>query len=101
MSKFLIRIELHHETNYNLLHAALARRGISRIITGDNGVAYRLPTGTYYCVSPLPIAGVHASAKSAAIEAGHAHPALVVSEASVSAWSGLDVVSAHEQRLGI
>lgn len=100
MSMFLIRIELHHETNYDPLHAAMARRGMTRFITGSDSRVYRLPTGTYYHTSTSSAAIVHATASAAAAEVGHKNPSVIVADTNSCRWSGLEIASAHEQRMG-
>ena len=47
MAQFTVRIELHEaqRADYETLHAAMERRGFSRLITGDNGINSRLEVG--------------------------------------------------------
>jgi hypothetical protein len=49
MASYLARVELHNATydDYEVLHAAMQRRGFSRTIASDEPRTYRLPTGTY------------------------------------------------------
>lgn len=49
MSRFTVRVELHAatEADYQRLHAAMAKQGFSRIITGGDGQRYHLPTAEY------------------------------------------------------
>ena len=51
MANYLARVELHlaGPEDYEKLHVSMLERGYVRKITGEDGVAYRFPTGTY-CV---------------------------------------------------
>ena len=51
MTHFIIRIELlghgHDSPAYQRLHDALGAKSVSRVIRGDDGSLYRLPSATY------------------------------------------------------
>ena len=49
MANYVARIELHNASysDYETLHAAAQRRGLSRTIVSNDGTRYQLPTGTY------------------------------------------------------
>jgi hypothetical protein len=46
---FLVRVELHGglERDYQVLHAAMARIGLNRIVTNGSGVKFELPSAEY------------------------------------------------------
>jgi hypothetical protein len=50
MANYLARVELHLASpeDYEQLHLSMQRRGYTRRITGEDGISYRLPTGTYF-----------------------------------------------------
>jgi hypothetical protein len=70
MSKYLVRIELHHasEADYAVLHAAMLRKGFLRTIPADDGTLYQLPTAEYYCESEFGVTRIHNLAEAAATE---------------------------------
>jgi hypothetical protein len=45
---FSVRVELHGDADYELLHASMHEVGFRRVVLGDKGVMSRLPTGSYY-----------------------------------------------------
>lgn len=94
---FLIRIELHHETNYNPLYEAMSALGFKRLINADDGRIYKLPTGLYYRGNSGTAEGVRKLAHQAAVIAGHLDAMIVVADAKSLAWSGLDEASALDQ----
>ena len=49
MASFTVRVELHQATwvDYETLHAAMAQKGFSRQIKGDDGKTYQLPLAEY------------------------------------------------------
>ena len=86
---YLIRIELHKTANYEPLHTAMERRGMTRVIAGRDGGLFMLPTGTYYKATTSTASAVRQEAESAAREAGHPNAMIVVADASNVVWSGL------------
>lgn len=101
MSDFVVRIELHRENDYEPLHAAMAARGLSRLIRGGDGVTYKLPTGVYY-VEKSKANGetVHATAKAAAHAVGHYNAAILVVDSKECRWTGLDPATPLELKKG-
>ena len=92
MSQFTVRIELHEArwAHYDTLHAAMARHGFSRLITGDDGRTYQLPWAEYdstHNLSSLQVLGI---AQNAAASTGKKNSVLVT-EAKNRAWSGLQI----------
>jgi hypothetical protein len=90
MPAFTIRVELHNASysDYETLHAAMARRGFSRQITSDDGVTYQLPTAEYERSGNLTTQQVLDAAKAAAAETGKTF-AVLVTEATRRMWIGL------------
>ena len=92
MANFTVRIELHDATwdDYNVLHAAMEKKGFSRLITANNGVTYRLPWAEYNATGNLMCTQVRDIAQEAAAQTGKRN-AVFVTEAVGRAWSGLQV----------
>lgn len=90
MPAFTTRVELHNASysDYETLHAAMARRGFSRLITSDDGVTYQLPTAEYERSGNLTAQQVLDAAKAAAAETGKSF-AVLVTEATRRMWHGL------------
>lgn len=92
MANFTVRVELHKATwdDYDVLHAAMERKGFSRRLRGDNGLDYRLPWAEYSGSGNLSCEQVRDIARQAANETGKGNSVLVT-EAVRWAWSGLQV----------
>jgi hypothetical protein len=92
MAQFTVRIELHEAAwaDYEALHAAIARQGFSRLITGDDGRTYHLPWAEYNGAGNLSSVQVRQIAKAAADGTGK-QSAVLVTEAHNRAWVGLEV----------
>ena len=92
MPSFTTRVELHNAnySDYETLHAAMARRGFLRLITSDEGSTYHLPTAEYDRVGDLNAHQVLDAAKAAAAETGKSFGVLVT-ESRGRVWSGLSV----------
>ena len=96
MPAFTTRVELHAATysDYETLHAAMARRGFSRLITSDDGATYQLPTAEYNRAGDLTAQQVLEAAKAAASETGKSF-AVLVTESSRRMWYGLAQVQSR------
>jgi hypothetical protein len=96
MPAFTTRVELHNASysDYETLHAAMGRRGFSRLITSDDGVTYQLPTAEYDCSGNLTTQLVLDAAKAAAAETGKTF-AVLVTEAPRRMWRGLAQVQSR------
>jgi hypothetical protein len=92
MASFTVRIELHKASwdDYNTLHAAMERRGFSRLVRADDGRTFRLPWAEYDGTGNLTCAQVRDVAQEAANETGK-RSSVFVTEAASRAWSGLQV----------
>lgn len=79
MSNYITRIELHRaiESDYENLHAAMAKQGFSRKIESDQGDWYQLPTATYALTSSETRSQVFGRAKVAAESTKKAHSIIV------------------------
>jgi len=82
----MTRVELHgaQESDYETLHAAMARVGFNRIIS-NAGTAYYLPTAEYIVHSSLDATGVRNVAKTAANSTGKTSWVLTIQSAGM-AW---------------
>ncbi|MGH9436332.1 MAG: type V toxin-antitoxin system endoribonuclease antitoxin GhoS [Candidatus Acidiferrales bacterium] len=92
MAQFTIRVELHEAqwTDYDTLHAAMARQGFSRLVTADDGRSYQLPWAEYNGTAALTSMQVLGAAQTAANSTGKKNSVLVT-ESKSRAWSGLAV----------
>jgi hypothetical protein len=90
MAKFTVRVELHAASysDYELLHAAMERRGFSRQIKSDEGKTYFLPTAEYDKRGDFSPEQTLDSAKAAAAETGKRF-AVLVTESAGRKWHGL------------
>jgi hypothetical protein len=93
MSQFITRVELHKGTSedYEILHAAMARKGFSRTIQGSDGITYHLPWAEYYANTTSSIEQVRSAAISAADATGR-NSSVLVSQAIQIAWQNLGPV---------
>jgi len=70
MAKYLTRVELHGAQHgdhaYDVLHTAMGVKGFSRMIVGDQGNVYRLPTAEYQIETGLTTRQVNDTALAAA-----------------------------------
>lgn len=98
MARFTVRVELHSASysDYETLHAAMARRGLSRHITSDDGKTYQLPTDEYDKKGDFTPQQVLDSSKAAAAETGKAF-AVLVTQAESRTWVGLQEVAVRAQ----
>ena len=90
MSYYVTRVELHYATHedYENLHGAMQRAGFSRLIVGDDGQTYHLPTAEYVMIGDYDVAGVRSAAARAAATTGKRFAVVVTKGASLS-WEGL------------
>jgi hypothetical protein len=90
MADFTVRVELHQAVgaDYDVLHAAMERKGFSRLITADNGQTYHMPWAEYNGSGNLTSAQVREIARGAANTTGKTNAAFVT-EARTRAWIGL------------
>jgi hypothetical protein len=96
MADFIARVELHSAAyvDYESLHLYMQQRGYSRVIKGDDGKTYQLPTGTYTSVGSFAsTSSALQSAVAAANATGKASSVIVADRISAS-WQGLPIASA-------
>jgi hypothetical protein len=98
MARFTTRVELHSASysDYEALHAAMARRGFSRYITADDGKTYQLPTAEYDKSGNFTAQQVLEAAKAGAAETGKSY-AVLVTEAAIRTWVGLQQINVTAQ----
>lgn len=91
MANYLARVELQLASpeDYEKLHLSMQLRGYARKITGEDGVVYQLPTGTYFVTGTSAALSVALNAAvDAANETGKKSAVLVTDWNSVR-WYGL------------
>ena len=91
MANYMARVELDlaGPEDYERLHASMRQRGYLRQITGEDGVVYRLPTGTYYITdSSAGLSVALNAAVDAANETGK-RAAVLVTDWYAARWTGL------------
>jgi hypothetical protein len=89
MSMFTVRVELHSATwqDYTNLAKDLAVKGITDVITADDGKRYKMPPAEYNYVGNESIDAVYNAAVASAVGTGRNH-AVLVSEAVRRKWMG-------------
>jgi hypothetical protein len=99
MSSYTIRVELHDAIwqNYTSMAADLATKGITDLITADDGTHYKLSPAEYNYVGPGSLDDVFNTVTAAATKTGKRH-AVFVTEAQRRKWQGLAV--AQTRRVG-
>ena len=72
MAQFTVRVELHDAqwADYDVLHAAMAQQGFSRLIMADDGRTYQLPWAEYDGAGNLNSMQVLGIAQNAAASTG-------------------------------
>ena len=91
MANYLARVELRlaGPEDYEKLHISMQQRGYVRKITGEDGIVYQLPTGTYFVLDTIAALSVALNvAVDAANETGKTSAVIVTDWKSVS-WYGL------------
>jgi hypothetical protein len=91
MANYLARIELRlaGPEDYERLHLGMQQRGYVRQVTGEDGVTYQLPPGTYFVTGTSAVLHVALNAAvDAANETGKSSAVLVTDWQSMR-WSGL------------
>jgi len=91
MANYIARVELHSATyeDYESLHASMQTRGYSRTIAADNGVVYKLPTGTYVVRNTNVEIDVARNAAVAAAQATGKSSSVIVADWTRASWEGL------------
>lgn len=96
MSSFTIRVELHDANWQHYVDMAkdLAAKGITDIITADNGTSYKMSPAEYDYVGSASIDDVLNVVVASAAKTGKRH-AVLVTEATRRKWIGLQPVQAR------
>lgn len=96
MARFVTRIELYaaSQSDYGVLHTAMAAEGFRQTITSGDGTVYQLPTAEYYFDGALARGAVLEAAQRAAARTRKTF-AVLVTEAQVCTWVGLKVVQSR------
>jgi hypothetical protein len=87
---YMIRVELHGASyaHYERLHVALAAKGVTNVIAGDNGSRYKLPPAEYIYGGRESVVQVRDAVYQVAASV-LANPAVVVTQRGACAWQGL------------
>jgi hypothetical protein len=91
MANYLATVELFlaGPEDYVRLHASMKQRGYSRTISGEDGVLYQLPGGSYFTTgSSANLEVALRAAVDAAKETGK-QSAVMVTDWRAATWSGL------------
>jgi hypothetical protein len=98
MTMFIIRVELHEATRQNYIDLAndLATKGITDVITGDNGNSYKMSPGEYNYIGDANIDAVLGAVQTSAAKTGRGY-AVFVTQASQTKWLGLPIVEARRR----
>ena len=95
MANYMARVELHAATwnDYDTLHVTMQRRGYSRVVQGDDGNWYQLPTGTYIVKNTnSSLQDARGAAFAAANETGK-QSSVIVADWNGASWVGLPLVT--------
>lgn len=96
MSYFTIRVELHDANWQHYVDMAkdLATKGITDVITADDGTSYKMPPAEYNYVGNASIDHVLEATKASAAKTGKRYGVLIT-EASRRKWVGLEQIQAR------
>jgi len=96
MPNFIARVELHSASyaDYESLHVYMQQGGFARIIKGDDGKVYQLPTGTYVSAAAMPSTAAALQIAVVAANATGKTSSIIIAEWVSAAWQGLSVVNA-------
>jgi hypothetical protein len=96
MPSFIARVELHSASyaDYESLHIYMQQRGFVRVIKGNDGKAYHLPTGTYVSAGAISSTAGALQATVAAANATGKASSVIVADWNSATWQGLSVLSA-------
>jgi hypothetical protein len=91
MANYLARVELHLASSgdYEKLHVSMQQRGYVRKITGEDGVVYQLPTGTYFVTGTSAVLSVALNAAVDAANETGKQSAVFVTDWQAARWYGL------------
>ena len=92
MANYIARVELHLAVpeDYQRLNLSMQQRGYARKITGEDGVIYQLPTGTYFVTETSAVLEVALRAAVEAADQTGKKFAVIVTDWNSARWSGLE-----------
>jgi len=92
MANYIARVELKVAVpeDYERLNLSMQQRGYARKITGEDGVIYQLPTGTYFVTDTSAVLEVALHAAVEAADETGKKSAVIVTEWNSARWSGLE-----------
>ena len=96
MTSFTIRVELHDANWQHYVDMAkdLATKGITDVITADDGTSYKMPPAEYNYVGNASMQQVYEATAASAAKTGKRYGVLVT-EAAQRQWVGLEQVQAR------
>jgi hypothetical protein len=91
MANYMATVELRlaGPEEYEQLHLSMGQRGYVRKVTGEDGVVYRLPAGTYFVTNSSAKLEVALRAAVEAAEETGKKAGVMVTEWREVGWSGL------------
>lgn len=96
MANIIARVDLHSASyaDYENLHGYMQQGGYSRVIKGDDGKTYQLPTGTYSGVGSFATTSAALQSAVAAANATGKTSSVIVADWNSTTWQGLPIVNA-------
>jgi hypothetical protein len=91
MANYIAMVELHLASpeDYEKLHQSMQLRGYVRKITGEDGVVYQLPAGTYFVSGTSAVLSVALNAAVDAANETGKKSAVIVTDWQSARWFGL------------
>jgi hypothetical protein len=91
MANYIARVELDlaGPEDYEQLSVSMQLRGYVRTITGEDGVVYQLPTGTYFVTGTSAMLSVALNAAVDAANETGKKSAVFVTDWQSARWNGL------------
>jgi hypothetical protein len=92
MANYMARVELQRAVpgDYERLNLSMQQRGYAQKITGEDGVIYQLPTGTYFVTDTSAVLEVALHAAVEAADETGKKSAVVVTDWTSARCSGLE-----------
>jgi hypothetical protein len=91
MANYIAMVELHLASpeDYEKLYQSMQLRGYVRKITGEDGVVYQLPAGTYFVSGTSAVLSVALNAAVDAANETGKKSAVIVTDWQSARWFGL------------
>ena len=92
MTNYIARVELKGAVpeDYERLNLSMQQRGYARKITGEDGVIYQLPTGTYFVTETSAVLEIALHAAVEAVDETGKKAAVILRDWNSARWSGLE-----------